>query len=548
MKSPLNDKKVSFRCKPSLINAAVRSSIFVLGLAHGSAHAADIAVNSASDNGVGCTLREAINSANTSLDQGNGCATGSDSDVDRILFDSTGFATATSIQLGNGQLELQNKNIEIDAQSVTGGVTLMADSATRVMQVSGGDVSLNNLTITGGRAVDSGGGLLINDGAVVTLTDSQVSDNTVTESGGGIHLDGESTLSLQSSTVTTNRADQNQSTFGGAIYAGNGNTIELQDSEISENTIRSASGRFSAGIFARENNTVRVINSSISNNAASAIEIRGGSSLDLIDSVIENNADGSSAALELLGAGVVNITRSRIVGNEGFLTSAALSIDGKTTTIVDSVISNNSTANGLLGGAFNFDNGRFIVTNTTISNNKITNDNAAYAAGGSIGMGADVTFNHVTMSDNNVYSNRGFGTSLLVLGGTLNLQNSIIANSVGPSDISCSVPIGTVTIDSATIIEDGSCGAARNGDPGLLPLNNNGGPTQTNALNQGSIAINTGDTTTCLQTDQRGGERDVLCDVGAFEFGADVPGDTLDNEPQTFLIPLPNGKVVIFDL
>ena len=109
MKSNSIDQKVRARLKPSLINAAVRNSIFVLGLAHGSAHAVNITVTSASDDGVGCTLREAINSANTSLDQGNGCAVGSDSGVDRILFDSVEFANANTIALLNGQLILQNK-------------------------------------------------------------------------------------------------------------------------------------------------------------------------------------------------------------------------------------------------------------------------------------------------------------------------------------------------------------------------------------------------------------------------------------------------------
>ena len=38
-----------------------------------SSHAATITVNSNTDDGVGCTLREAVVSANTSINQGNGC-------------------------------------------------------------------------------------------------------------------------------------------------------------------------------------------------------------------------------------------------------------------------------------------------------------------------------------------------------------------------------------------------------------------------------------------------------------------------------------------
>ena len=98
---------------------------------------------------------------------------------------------------------------------------------------------------------------------------------------------------------------------------------------------------------------------------------------------------------------------------------------------------------------------------------------------------------------------------------------------------------GEVTIDSSSILEarvvpvpelpeesflqDGVCGAARTTDAGLLPLADNGGDTMTHALSESSIAINTGNILTCLETDQRDAERDQLCDVGLFEFGASVP-------------------------
>jgi hypothetical protein len=121
--------------------------------------------------------------------------------------------------------------------------------------------------------------------------------------------------------------------------------------------------------------------------------------------------------------------------------------------------------------------------------------------------------------------------------GRASLINSIIANSYG---ILCS---GTVTTDSATIIEDGTCGASRSGDPGLLALADNGGPTQTHALSEDSIARNSA-TDNCLATDQRGETRntsDGFCDVGAFEF--------IDASDITFfVVPLKNGKSVTFGL
>ena len=151
--------------------------------------------------------------------------------------------------------------------------------------------------------------------------------------------------------------------------------------------------------------------------------------------------------------------------------------------------------------------------------------------------------NNSTLSDNSASRDAGIST-----GGRSDrmvITNSVIANSLGGADCdnSPSSSGNNFTIDAASIIEDGSCGANRSGDPGLLPLADNGGVTQTHSLATDSIAINSGDQSTCLATDQRGLSRDSQCDVGAFEFGVDAA-----NETSTFVIPLPNGKTVIFDL
>ncbi|MCL4863445.1 MAG: hypothetical protein KJZ93_28835, partial [Caldilineaceae bacterium] len=55
------------------------------------------------------------------------------------------------------------------------------------------------------------------------------------------------------------------------------------------------------------------------------------------------------------------------------------------------------------------------------------------------------------------------------------------------------------------------------GDPLLGPLQDNGGPTWTQALLSGSQAINAGLAQFCAATDQRGENRDARCDGGAYE-------------------------------
>ena len=126
----------------------------------------------------------------------------------------------------------------------------------------------------------------------------------------------------------------------------------------------------------------------------------------------------------------------------------------------------------------------------------------------------------------------------------MSLSNSIIANPLGGGDCYhiLNSSLSVITFDTASIIEDGSCGAtALVGDIGLAPLADNGGPTQTHALLANSPARNAGIPSTCTTTDQRGNPRqeaffvpivaankniavvdlgDEACDIGAFEFSA----------------------------
>jgi hypothetical protein len=114
-------------------------------------------------------------------------------------------------------------------------------------------------------------------------------------------------------------------------------------------------------------------------------------------------------------------------------------------------------------------------------------------------------------------------------GGTAIFQNSIVADSTYGGNCS-----GTVTSHGHNLSSDGSCnfnntGDLSNTDPKLGPLQNNGGPTQTQALLSGSPAIDAGKPSGCsdghghlLKTDQRGKPRPDKedtrgCDIGAYE-------------------------------
>jgi predicted outer membrane repeat protein len=162
------------------------------------------------------------------------------------------------------------------------------------------------------------------------------------------------------------------------------------------------------------------------------------------------------------------------------------------------------------------------VTNSTVSNN------TAGSQGGGISAGSYTTVTNSTLSGNSA----PFGGGIYGSPGTNEpaptIANSIIANN--PSGGNCG---GTIMDDGNNFDDDDTCG------PGFAPITpdvdfdtelaDNGGPTQTHALLEGSVAIDAaGD---CgLETDQRGYPRnDGACDSGSYEYQDidDVPATTV---------------------
>jgi CSLREA domain-containing protein len=183
-------------------------------------------------------------------------------------------------------------------------------------------------------------------------------------------------------------------------------------------------------------------------------------------------------------------------------------------TIQSSTIAGNSVlSNGDGGGIYNNANG-MILTNCTIA------QNSAFDGGGIFNNGVIVNAINVTIADNSA-SNTGGG---IFNNGTVAITSSIVANNVA---ITGGGQCQGVVTDSGTNLQFPAtdCGASiPSADPLLVPLGNNGGPTQTEALQAGSPAIDAG-TEICPPTpptDQRGITRPqgVACDIGAFELVA----------------------------
>jgi hypothetical protein len=253
------------------------------------------------------------------------------------------------------------------------------------------------------------------------------------------------------------------------------------------------------------------------------ITISGGN-VNLSRLTIRNgHAPSGSSGGGINNYGTLMINNSNISGNVcaglvcygGGISNEA----GHQLTVNNSTIVGNSSH--FLGGGV-ADNGTATINNSTIVAN--------YApGGGGIWVGGSGT---ASLSNSTVSNNRGAsrGTGLQ---GAVTVKNSIVAMNSGGGNCDSHVVSSGYNLSSDNTCNFHQMGDLNNRDPLLGPLQNNGGPTQTQALLDGSPAIDSGNPSGCtdgnghlLTTDQRGMPRPDHedtggCDMGAYERQSD---------------------------
>jgi hypothetical protein len=237
--------------------------------------------------------------------------------------------------------------------------------------------------------------------------------------------------------------------------------------------------------------------------------------------------------------GTLTLVRDTVT--HGFLEGGILNAPAAATdslTVDDSTVSGNfSSQDG--GGIESFAPAG---STLTVENSTITGNQATFLGGGVFVRGAaGVSLINTTITGNSVLSG-GLGGGITAAQATVDLSNTILAGNTGgstPSGIStadCYAEAGTFADGAGghNLIADSCQGltAGVNGDqigvpqPGLLPLGNYGGPTDTVALQADSPAIGAGSASTCesaaiANADQRGDTRNAAgrgtCDAGAYD-------------------------------
>jgi hypothetical protein len=440
--------------------------------------------------------------------------------------------------LSNGQLVL-TAGAAIDGAG-QGSTVLEGGGGDRVMLINGntGPAVLSGLTITGGDTTkNGGGGLAAGTGGGVTLNNVTVTGNQVTAVAAGFNRGGGGIFSIQSLTLNNTTVSDNSvnaplsdgDSGGGGILMSQTTTndLTLNNSSVSGNTatvtantasLGSPDNNGGGGLY-MDGHDLTITNSTVSDNTTTVNGNLGPTPADGGGGIYQFGAN-----MRLQGSTVSgNVAHGPGIEKGG---GGGVFDDGNTSQYLNSTIANNTTdqppsassppdSDG--GGAILFDS---VFGGVVMANMTITGNSAPMAAGGGINNNVRTGSNKtdVQITDSIVARN----TASSGAGGNCDSQpasgNAIISRGYNLTD------------DQAS---DNTCSFTGPGDivganPGLDALAGNGGPTQTEALADGSPAINAGDPSGCtdlvgnpLTTDQRGIARPQppggRCDIGAYE-------------------------------
>ena len=378
-----------------------------------------------------------------------------------------------TITLGAEQLAVANDSpaadLIIDGPG-SGSLAVSGNNASRIFEMaSGANATINGLTIRDGKVTGSPFGGGIYNGGDLTLNNTVVNSNTADSAGGGIYSSG--TLTLTNSTVSANKSI---ATLGGGIFNNSG-TLTLDNTGVSGNKANNGGG-------------IR--------NAANA-------TLSLTDSSIRGNNSNNDGG-GVLNDGKATLKDSTVSGNSAAINGGGID-SGSDLTLTNSTVSGN-TADDKGGGIAN--GGSLRSTNTTVSANIATGGDPDSAAGG-------------------IYNG----------GSSASLRNTIVARNSAPVAPDATGTAFTSEGNNLIGSTDGAAGFGASDlldkNPVLGPLSDNGGPTKTQALLQGSPAIDRGTNIGCPPADQRGKARKdgdangtVRCDIGAFEAANTEPAIT----------------------
>lgn len=459
-----------------------------------------------------CSLREAIIAANTDAPLG-GCPAGEGADTITFASSLPQPATITLSLEGLREEDAATGDLDIHGQLTIIGLgqsqtVIDGNGIDRVFDVRPeAELTMSSLAIQNGDP-----GVNMNGGGIYTVGKLTLENVSVLSNHGGGIFNNSGEVTLTNVTIK-------DSQDGYGITNMNNGTLTVTGGEVSNNQ--------NGGIYNTESTTtmteVKVLNNTLAGGVANVGATK--SSLSMTSCIVASNSssengggitnDGPESVMEIHTATVSS--NLAVSAGGGIYNSGNLSIDGST-------ITHNQSGTG--GGIDHFD-GSLSLTNVTISGN------VASVSGGGLFSRNNATLANVTLADNHA-SGPGTGGNIFTYAASLTVRNTIVTGA--DANGNCFNNENTLVSQGYNLDSGNTCGFTNSKDltdtdPILGALQDNGGPTFTHALLDGSPAIDQGNNSGCPKTDQRGYARPAdgnadsskICDIGAYELNGAPP-------------------------
>jgi CSLREA domain-containing protein len=210
-----------------------------------------------------------------------------------------------------------------------------------------------------------------------------------------------------------------------------------------------------------------------------------------------NGGDKGGGILSNGSTSLLAVTNCTFANNNAGFTGGGIDNDGGTLTVTNSTFSGNSAPEDGGGGIQNDGGGTLTVANSTFTNNSAPNG----GAGGGIQNNGTLTVINSTFSGNSASGNFSFGGGIGAISGPVAVKGTLLADEPSGGNCGGGVPI---TDSGYNLSDDASCNFSATGSQNNVPdtssvpgtalnldptgLQSNGGPTQTIALEDGSVA------------------------------------------------------------
>lgn len=503
--------------------------------------------------------------------------TGTTGSCSEAAFDAalSGGGTITFNCGGPATIILTTQKLILSNTVIDGGglITLSGNDTTRLFFVNGGYTFLvRHITLTHGQS-PVGGALVESAGAHLHFDDVRLSNSRAEAQGGAVYCFGgtDGTLTMTDTVVSGNRSGR-----GSGLYNDGCDTVITRSAFLNNTAIITAATRLGGGLYAA--GPVRITNSLFSGNSAldgGGLFVAAGYTVAITSTTLANNTAGYGGAIENSGTLTVTaslLDRNTVTGSGGGLWNlngnvwmsrstlsgnsagegGGLNSYGSTVYLQDvNVLDNQATLTD--GGGIYHGGGTLFVTNATVSGNvaerngggvyqnsdenlvlssvTVSGNHARQLGGGLFHQRRYMVLNNVTLGDNDadvagpaIYEN---AVVTISEPGQINAANVLIFGSVNNCD-------GEMFYSAGHNVTAGACISLAQpsdqtvADARIGPVAFNGGPFAmgTYLPLPGSPVIDGGEPGICASyavRDQRGGTRVDTCDVGAVEFGSQVP-------------------------